>query len=138
MLQVGDYIMLGLAFFLIHFVLQTPTLIGKKAFNIGALSYHFVLSLGTYFVALANSTGPFAMFIAAIISFLGGLSSYAVWRIYFFLVWANNWQDLNEIISNKELVARHRAGYPYQIATGIDICIQFSWIMFTFDRLNLF
>ena len=137
MLAIQDYLLLGLAFFLVTFVFQTPNLISWKGRDLETLSYHCMISIGTYFFALANSLGPFAMFVAVIITVLNALISYTVWKIYFGFVWANNWQDLADFEDGEELRERHVLNYPYQIALGVDICLSFSVIVSILIKTNI-
>lgn len=137
MLSTGDYVLLGISFFLVTFVWQTPNLISWKGRDLETLSYHCMLSILTYFFGLANALGPFGMFVAVIVTVANALISYTIWRIYFGFVWANNWQEMEDFESGEELRERHTLGYPYQVAFGIDICLSFAVLMAVLIKTNI-
>ena len=137
MLSTGDYILLGIGFFLVNFVWQTPNLISWKGRDLETLSYHCMLSIATYFAVLANALGPYAMFLAVIITVMSNAFSYMVWKIYFGFVWANNWQDLENFDDGEELRERHVLGYPYQVFFGLDICFSFAILVSILIRANI-
>jgi hypothetical protein len=129
MLQGTDWAMISLAFFLVHWVMQTPEAILKKATSVGALSFHFVLTVFAYFLALCSAVGPFAMFLAVLIATGNAILGFSVWRLYLFLVWSNNWHELgvDEALDSTE--KRHLVEYPYQLAHGVETLLSFAWLM---------